>query len=51
MSDLKNESPTLVAAQKLAFGKAICPTEDFLLCAECQKEDGSTCLLDLEVEK
>jgi hypothetical protein len=51
MSDLKNESPMLVAAQIKEFGRAICPTEDFLLCVECQKEDNSKCLLDAEVDK
>ena len=51
MSDLKNESPMLVAAQIKEFGEAICPTEDFFLCAECQKENDSKCLLDLKVDR
>jgi hypothetical protein len=51
MSDLKNESPMLVASQIKQFGRAICPTEDFLLCAACQKEDDSKCLLDAEMDK
>tara|TARA_R100001463_G_scaffold17141_1_gene44157 strand:+ start:1114 stop:1272 length:159 start_codon:yes stop_codon:yes gene_type:complete len=51
MSNLKNESPQLVATQIKLFGKAICPTEDFFLCEECQKEDESTCLFDIEVNK
>ncbi len=37
MSDLKNESPMLVAAQIKEFGKAICPTEDFFLCDSIEK--------------